>query len=70
MNSKGETDGSAGSDPPPLTVVLKNEKTKRIISGIIIVVITFPLLFFTHTLALTVYMLFVATVGVSSFCAV
>ncbi|MBP5207056.1 MAG: CDP-archaeol synthase [Clostridia bacterium] len=43
---------------------MKNEKTKRIISGIIIVVITFPLLFFTHTLALTVYMLFVATVGV------
>ena len=42
---------------------MKSEKTKRVISGIIIIIVTFPILFFTHTPVLTVYMLFVAVVG-------
>ena len=64
MNTKGETDGSADCDPPPSTVVLKDEKLKRVISGIVIVLVTFPVLFLTDTLVLTAYMTFVAVVGV------
>ena len=44
--------------------MMKNEKTKRVISGIIIILLTFPILFFTDTPVITVYMLFVAVVGV------
>ena len=43
---------------------MKNEKTKRVISGIAIIIITFPILFFTNTPVITVYMLFVAAVGI------
>ena len=43
---------------------MKNEKIKRVISGLIIVAVTFPILFFTGTPVITVYMLFVAVVGV------
>ena len=43
---------------------MKNERIKRIISGIIIVVVTFPILFFTQTLVISFYMLFVACLGV------
>ena len=43
--------------------MMKNEKTKRVISGIIIILVTFPILFFTGTPVITVYMLFVAVVG-------
>ncbi len=42
---------------------MKSEKKKRIISGIAIIIITFPVLFFTDTPVLTAYMLFVAVVG-------
>ena len=44
--------------------MMKNEKTKRVISGIAIIIITFPILFFTNTPVITVYMLFVAAVGI------
>ncbi len=43
---------------------MKNERVKRIISGIIIVIVTFPILFFTDTLVITFYMLTVAALGV------
>ncbi len=43
---------------------MKNERLKRIITGIIIVIVTFPILFFTDTLVITFYMMFVAVVGV------
>ena len=43
---------------------MKNERSKRVISGIIIVVVTFPILFFTDTLVITGYMMFVGCVGV------
>ena len=43
---------------------MKNERVKRIISGIIIVIVTFPILFFTDTLVITAYMLFVGVIGV------
>lgn len=43
---------------------MKNERLKRVISGIIIVAVTFPILFFTDTLVITVYMMIVAGFGV------
>lgn len=43
---------------------MKNERVKRVISGIIIVIVTFPILFFTDTLVITAYMMFVACAGV------
>lgn len=43
---------------------MKNEKMKRVITGIVIIIITFPVLFFTDTLVLTAYMLTVACFGI------
>ena len=43
---------------------MKNERLKRVISGIIIVVVTFPILFFTDTLVITFYMMTVACFGI------
>ena len=43
---------------------MKNEKLKRVITGIILIILTFPVLFFTDTLILTAYMLIVACIGI------
>ncbi|MBQ7699126.1 MAG: phosphatidate cytidylyltransferase [Clostridia bacterium] len=42
---------------------MKNERVKRTLSGLIIIAVTFPILFFTDTLVITGYMTFVASVG-------